>query len=255
MTTQTKPQPELQIALAATAPNKRLLVITGDKGGTGKSTFARVLVDILLQRSVKLVAFDSDKRNAQLYRFYNQAVESGVHRVDIATPGGADALVNQLEADQQVLLIDLPAGAGESFERFEQEMDLIQTAKELGYRITVVSVINRVKDCVNSLRTLLEYCSDRVDYVVVKNLFFGEPEKFQRFDESKTKLLLLSYHGLVINLPDLPDSTADLIDQKNLTFSAALQPQHFVLAERSRAKRFLNAAATEVGQAAAYLGL
>jgi len=254
--TTSKVKPELVAATAtATVPCKRLLVITGDKGGTGKSTFARVLVDILLQQGIKLVAFDSDKRNAQLYRFYNQALASGVARIDLATRGGADALINQLEAAQEVILIDLPAGAGEDFERFEQEMDLIQTAKEMGYRLTVVSVINRVKDCVNSLRTLLDYCGDRVDYVVVKNLFFGTPERFQRFDESKTKTLFLQHQGVVMHLPDLYDGTTDLLDQQNLTFSEAQQHRDLSLVDRTRVKRFLQAAATEMSPAASLLDL
>jgi len=254
--TTSKVKPQLVAAIAtATAPCKRLLVITGDKGGTGKSTFARVLVDTLLQQGVPLVAFDSDKRNAQLYRFYNQAFESGVVRIDLATRGGADVLINQLEAEQEVILIDLPAGAGESFERFEQEMDLIQTAQDMGYRLAVVSVINRVKDCVNSLRTLLEYCGDGVDYVLVKNLFFGTPESFQRFDESKTKALFLERQGVIIHLPDLFDGTTDLLDQQNLTFSEAQQCHDLSLVERTRVKRFLQAAATEMSQAAGLLGL
>lgn len=242
---------------------KRVLAITSDKGGSGKSTVTRAMADIYLRHTVPLLAFDADKRNAQLHRHYNQAIGkaegngTGVTRIDLSVRGGADALLNALErSTAEVVLIDFPAGGGELFERLELEIKLLDFLAEMGYELTMVTVISRVKDCVNSLRTLMEFCGDKAEHVVVKNGFFGEPERFRRFDGSKTKELLLQQGGRVIAFPDLYDDTFDAIDEKNLTFSAAMEPvTGFAMADRRRVKVFLDEAERQMRLAGDLLGL
>jgi hypothetical protein len=46
--------------------------------------------------------------------------------------------------------------------------------------------------------------------VVVKNLFFGEPDRFRRWNDSKTRQAFLTAGGLEIELPDLHERIADL---------------------------------------------
>lgn len=121
-----------------------------------------------------------------------------------------------------VMLVDLPAGSGRALESFETEMGFIDTAKELEYGVTLVSVLSRVKDSVNALRLLMESFDDRVNYVAVKNLFFGEDKQFGLFDGSKAKERLMELGGQVITMPELFDDTFDLIDERNLTFRAAV---------------------------------
>lgn len=212
--------------------------------------------------------YDCDKRNAQLFRFYNQAYASayangaGVFQLDLSKRGGADKLINSLDSENtKVVLIDFPAGGGELFERFNAEVQLFDLLAELNCRLTLVNVLSRIKDSVNSLRTLFEYVqkhdANRVtDWVVVKNLFYGEAAKFRRYDGSKTKELIDKAAGITICLPELHDDTFDLIDDKDLTFTDALKPEYELpLADRRRVKVFLDEAEQELFKAAPYLGL
>ena len=57
---------------------QRVIWITGGKGGVGKSTFARGLLDVLLDAEVNVAPFDGDPSNSQLFRYY-QSVGNGVH--------------------------------------------------------------------------------------------------------------------------------------------------------------------------------
>ena len=50
---------------------KRVIWVTGGKGGVGKSTFARGLLDILREAGLNVAAFDGDPTNAQLFRYYD----------------------------------------------------------------------------------------------------------------------------------------------------------------------------------------
>lgn len=235
---------------------KRLIFVTGDKGGTGKSTFARGLLDVLQHKGIEFTAYDSDKRNAQLYRYYKEQGD-GVKRINILSRGGADALIDDMEqVNSPVMLVDLPAGAGEAFERFEAEMGLISTANELGYQVSVVSVLSRVKDSVNALRIALEFAGDAVKTIAVKNLYFGEPDKFRLFDGSKVRERLLEQAGMVITLPDLFDDTYELIDQQSLPFhQAAGDKSPLTRAHRSRVYQWLKLFEAEVSKAGIYLGM
>ena len=49
---------------------KKIILVTGDKGGVGKSFTARIIADYLLDKKVSFRAFDTDKTNATFYRFY-----------------------------------------------------------------------------------------------------------------------------------------------------------------------------------------
>lgn len=256
-------QPEIVESPEKQFNTKRMIGVTSDKGGNGKSTVSRMIADLAIQKEIPTLAFDCDKRNAQLYRYYNQAFTSafnsgaGVSRLDLSAKGGADKLINSLESEStRIVLIDFPAGGGELFERFEKDIKLFDLLEEIGYELTMVSVLSRVKDSINSLRTLIDYCGDRANHVVVKNGFFGEPDKFRRFDHSKTKDLILEKNGIVINFPDLYDDTYDLLDDKDMRFSDALKPESgLMLADRRRVKVFLDEAEAELLKAAQFLGL
>ncbi|MEP0913259.1 hypothetical protein NDI45_20315 [Leptolyngbya sp. GB1-A1] len=236
---------------------KVLIFITGDKGGTGKSTCARALAALLIRKGIATRAFDADNRNSQLYRYCNKAFSEGVQQINLAQPTGGDNLINAFQSSASVLLVDLPAGAGDSFEVFAKKMKLFKLAKREGYTITLVSVLSRVKESVQSLSYLLDFCGTEAQHIACKNLFNGEPEKFKRFDNSLTRDKLLSCGGAVVHLPDLPDDTIDLLEEESLSFTAALESPKFDFADRMRIEGFLDDFEESIEQAgmAQYLGL
>lgn len=238
-----------------TDPTGRIVIITGDKGGVGKSTFARGLLHLYLNKQLKYLAYDSDHRNAQLYRHYDSA-QPGVKLLDIFTRGGADDLLIDLEKElPPLVLVDLPAQSGLFFENFEKDLGVFDAVKGLGYRVTMVSLLSRVKDSVNILRILHKYCGDRVDYVVVKNLFHGEADKFERYDSSDTRTKLLDAGAVEIKMPDLFFKPYDYIDEKNLTFSEVLEDKQANIVIKSRVSAWLKEFEQSVLNANELLGI
>jgi hypothetical protein len=253
---QTTTQHTTKTRQTQTKQAKRIVFITGDKGGTGKSSFARGLLDIYQHADIPCQAYDSDRRNPQLYRHYAQT-PGGVDEIDIITTGKGDDFLAELDTNQpDLVLVDLPAGAGEWFEQWEQELGLIEDVALMGYRVTMVSVISRVKDAVNSLRILLDCYDRRIDYVVVKNLYFGQVDQFKRFDSSHTRELLQELDAIEIAMPDLFDDAYDTIDQHDLSFREALaEGSPLSRANRSRVCHWLRKLEAEVQKADHYLGL
>ncbi|MFN6571092.1 hypothetical protein [Dendronalium sp. ChiSLP03b] len=233
----------------------RLVLVTGDKGGTGKSVVARILLDIYRHRNINCIAYECDQSNPQLYRHYNK-VAPGVSGLKLNQRGGADALQDDLKRlSPKVSLVDLPAGAAEYFESVAKDIFLFQNAQRLGYRITMVSVLGRLKDSVLQLKRLVNFCGDRVDYVVVKNLYWGDENKFTRYNNSKVKQAVEELGGIELLLPELYDDIFDLIDSQDLTFREALEHEDFSLSNQSRVYGWIDAVETEFNRAAVQLGL
>ena len=231
--------------------NRRVIWITGGKGGVGKSTFSRGLLDVLLDAGVNVAAFDGDPSNAQLFRYY-QGVGEGVKCVDLDKQGEADVLLNQMEVGKtDVFLVDVAAGGSQTLLDLEGDIGLISEAMDMGFRFTVVSVMSRIKDSVNLLKASLEMTDDfDVQHVAVKNLYFGDCDRFRLFDSSKTKGRLLERGGVVVEMPDLFDDTYELLDQLNLPFRSLLSDRSFPRAQRSRINKWLKEFETAVERAA-----
>ncbi|MFK8184492.1 MAG: P-loop NTPase [Phormidesmis sp.] len=225
---------------------KRVIWVTGGKGGVGKSTFARGLLDILREAGLNVAAFDGDPTNAQLFRYYD-----GVQRIELDTQGEADTLLNDMDAGKaDIFLVDVAAGGSQTLLDLENDIGLISEVMDMGYRFTVVSVMSRIKDSVNLLKASLEMTSDfDVQHVAVKNLYFGNEDRFSLFKDSKTEARLKEGGGVVVEMPDLFDDTYELLDKLNLPFRSMLNDESFPRAQRSRINRWLKDFEREVRKA------
>lgn len=113
------------------------------------------------------------------------------------------------EATEDNVLLSLPAGIGDALER--EAADWLESMRELGHEVVLYWIINRTADSVNLLRSAMATFQGNVRaMVVVKNLFFGEPGRFRRWNDSKTRQAFVEAGGLEIELPDLHERVADL---------------------------------------------
>lgn len=220
--------------------NRYLVLVTGGKGGTGKSTFARGFLDVLRAHDIDVSAFDGDPSNSQLYRYY-KGDGSGVSRIELGNRG-EDILLDDIEQKTaDVILVDIAAGGNQTLANLEKSVRLLSNATEMGYQVVIVSVLSRIKDSVNLLRATMGMTAGHdVRHVAVKNLYFGEADRFRLFDDSQTKERLLEDDGIVLNMPELSDDTYEALDQKNIPFRTAIQQESGLsLADRSRVFQWL----------------
>lgn len=254
---QEQSSPESPDIISVNQPCKqRLVFITADKGGTGKSTFARVYAHFLIERGIKTLAYDADPRNSQLFRHYDQAFPLGVKRIDLKNEEDADDFIDALATPYPVVMVDLPSGIGNLLETLEEDIQFSNVAMEAGYRTTFVTVLDRGRDCVNSLCTLVEKFEDRVDYVIVKNMHHGHPDQFDQFDTSEIRKRLIKMQSPIICFPDLARGSVDFIDQRSLTYKQARSKKDVEkLSVRSWVGGFLVNAYKGLALASSYLGL
>ena len=204
---------------------KRIIWVTGGKGGTGKSTFARGMLDTLMAAGIKVVVFDGDPDNSQLFRFYKNA-DVEVTRIPIHKRNGADDIILEMEEKQTpIILVDVPAGGGNLLAGLEDEVGFLSALEEVGYQMTLVTVLSRIKDSVNQLKLAMDITEGYdVAHVAVQNLFYGRPEQFSLLEGSNTKRRLLEKGGVVIKMRDLFDDTYARLDGADLSFQDAVLP-------------------------------
>ena len=100
--------------------------------------------------------------------------------------------------------------------------------------------------------------ASRYNYVVVKNLLFGEAHTFTRYDASQTrKKVIEQLGGVELNLQEMFWTSWDVIEDNDLPFCWAADAQKTILqrSQRTRAYRWLADMTIEVKKASKYLGM
>ena len=244
-------------AAKATAKRKTLVWVTGGKGGTGKSTFARGLLDILRSLGLTVVAIDGDRENSQLFRYYQNS-GTGVVKTGLAERDGGDDILEAMElGEADVILADVAAGGSQILSRLQDESMFLSIAEEMGYDITVVSVLSPIKDSINMLKEALETTDGfGVRHVAVKNLHFDEADGFALFEGSKTREQLQAAGGVVLEMRDLLPKTYSALDRANLPFSAAKEAASGLPSgDRARVRQWLTCLTDELQAHGTVFGL
>ncbi len=184
-------------------------VFHGDKGGVGKSFASFAFGDWLIaeRKTVPLIV-DADMRNPDVARLFTDVAPT--RQLDLREHDGWIELASLLsEATQSEILISLPAGIGDMLDR--EAADWLESMHELDRDVVLHWAINRTADSVNLLRSALHTFQGHARaMVVIRNLFFGDADRFRRWSDSKTRQAFLEAGGLEIELPDLHERIADL---------------------------------------------
>lgn len=108
--------------LAPSPDQTAKLVVTHGRGGTGKSTFVRVMVERAQEAGRGPAIADADRTNATLASFFKDVIrpdypdEKTVH-------DWLDSLINQQAEDQITVVLDM-GGGDQVFKRFAKSLEL-----------------------------------------------------------------------------------------------------------------------------------
>ncbi len=259
---------------------KRLILVSGQKGGVGKSTFCRILLDSLRRRGRSVAAFDGDGAVGHLLQYYGikqngkldltQPPLVGVSHYDLRDRRGREQLLESLHVDASVLLHDLPAGALSSIEEAvdvtgQSAMALVDAAKQMGYSTTVVIVINTDQASARAVVNTIESFGDKAKYVIVKNLNGCTMDDFIVYDGFENamggrtggKALQAARHAKAVELimPEIYRTTAVKIDLWSLKYSDALTDQRMHIQDKMRIGQWVNLLDAEIDKAGKALGV
>lgn len=225
---------------------RRLVIVSGDKGGVGKSTFSRGIAQMYLDHAVRFVGLDADNSNPHLIRFYGAS--ANILTLDISNSDKLDEFLDNLKelvypnskgdgktgGSQSLILLETPSQFLPTIEILFKEMGFLGVVNnKCKMQVTIVVVISTIVDCINQLLKLYSFCGDKVDYVIVKNLFYGEPEQFTFYDKSPeikkiSQQVKVGGHQFVsINMPKLAKKSYDYLDVNSMTFRQGLEQDEY----------------------------
>jgi hypothetical protein len=206
-----------------------VILVDGDKGGVGKSWFSCTLLDCLLKLAAPTAAVDADTRNADVQRMFRSTMP--ILQTNLREHTGWMDLLDFLVANPEAItVVSLPAGIGDTMKK--EAAAFLQNMKMLNRDIGLMWVMNRQADSVNLLNQALGLIGSGLSFkVAVKNLMYGETERFIRWDNSQTKKKFEASGGITIDLTELHERTVDKLTGDStgqadvvMPFSAAVMP-------------------------------
>jgi Zeta toxin len=237
---------------------KRLVIMLGGKGGIGKTLIMRAAYYHLIQNKVKVAAYDTDSENPEFYYHYQNS-PNPVSKIDFSKFKGGVELIDKIAADKpNVILMDSAAASSNVMKKRFEELDILGIAKEWGYEVTMLAVIDSGHSSVESFKSMMEYCQKRANYLVVLNGHFMD-EGFEQWLNSETRKELHDYNFMEIGFPDLDSSIIKILDgnDKNSRLSFIGYEEHFKdqIGKKLAIRSFLNRSLLQFAEAAEYIGI
>ena len=215
-------------------------LVGGEKGGIGKSVLARILVQYCIDRELPFKAFDGDLSHGALMRYYAEFTEP----VDIRQFESADVIMETAMDSDCDIIVDLPAQASFTIDRWMLETGLMEFCKEASIGLILWHLLDDGTDSVRLLEKTLKTYGDGLSYVLVRN--YGRGSDFSYFDESAARAKAGLLGARIIDLPGLHAGAMRKIDRIDASLWAAANNKDVAmgptlgLMERQRVRVWLN---------------
>ena len=145
---------------------KRVILSMGGKGGVGKTTLISALTEWFDDHEIPVQLLDLDSENkarGSLVHFFGTRAP----KVNIHTPAGLDAFVDQLEDGAPVILADMGAGSGQvTYDWFDRMYPDVAGA---GIVFTAIGVVTSDPASVESVLAWAARLQNRTQYLIVEN--------------------------------------------------------------------------------------
>jgi len=142
-----------------------VILVGADKGGVGKTTVSRALLDYLIAHNIPVRAFDTEAPKGTLKRFHPDITDV----VDITSTSDQMRIFDTLaSATAQVTVIDIRAGQLSNTLRALRDIGFLDAAKKTQLSFTVFHILG---PSITSLEEISETATfmDDASYFLVKN--------------------------------------------------------------------------------------
>ncbi len=194
---------------------KKILSISGDKGGTGKSVVASAVLDTALAQGKTVLLIEADTANPDLAKAYSETVDTVAICLD-NREGFIQMASLTHKTEHEVIVINNPARSG--WKEFGGIM--VSNLAEMGAEMTVLWVANRQVDSVELLADF-HAVFPALPVFFVRNSYYGSPDKFEIWANSKTRDKIFSAGGGELVFPDCADRVMSAIRNGRLRWDQA----------------------------------
>ena len=220
----------------------RVFLVTGGKGGVGKSVSAIALLDYFETRGRKVTLVETDTANPDVGKAYQKDVK-GFSLVNLDENDGWLDLLDIIEAAKTPeIVLNTAARNNEGVTRHGAMFD--EQMAQLQYPVISLFIINNQRDSVEMLADY-EKVMNRGTVHVVRNQFYGtSPNMFDIYNESELRRRLEERGGRTFDLPRLATRVANQVQSNRLTLQRAWQGA--TLGSKAEIERWRRACATNI---------
>lgn len=220
---------------------KTILMVHGDKGGVGKSTFASLAADFVLQKFGKVAVVEGDAVVGDVGPRFWDCENASVIDVDLARPDMSEeavvrlfTLIEQHSDMADHIVINTPASASKTI---DSQADLIKPAIEaLGYQLIVAWMID-IGDDSAILSAKSELCKLADIKVAVRSERIKE-SKMLPWEKRQERKDWLKTGGIEVLVPALSERVIEKTRVGN-TYSDIVLDTKLSIIERVAVKRWL----------------
>jgi hypothetical protein len=224
--------------------NQPIILVSGSKGGVGKSLTTMALMDYFSTNHKYVKLIDADVNNPDVFRCYGRITTGEVQNLDDVE--GWIQLVNTCDAMPfKAVVVNTPAQSNVAAGKHASL--LVNSLRELARPLITLWVINRQRDSLELLNEYMGHVNGGIVHVVC-NGYFGDAKKFELYEKSTIRQAVSAQGGKSLFLPDLSDRVTDELYSKRITLAeAALQFKLGDRIELQRWREWVSAMFREIG--------
>jgi hypothetical protein len=190
-----------------------LLLVGADKGGVGKTTLARALLDYFARKNVLCRAFDTENPRGTLNRFYPALTEI----IDLTAVANQMKVLDTMEtANVPVTIVDLKAGnLSYSLDLFER-IGVLDAARNNVFTLGLFHVIGPSIASLDEIGEIAKYLNG-VQYILARNTI-NETNFFEWDDVTYRKYFSAIPRTQEVSIPKLNEMAYEQVDVASVTF-------------------------------------
>jgi hypothetical protein len=196
----------------------RIHLIDGEKGGVGKSLFARVMVQYAIDKKIEHALVDADMTNQDVKRFYDYAVDAEFS--EAVSKGDKADIIFEL-ARKQPVIVNLPANVFPRVNNWITRGRLLEVADKYGVDICKWFICDGGFESIDLFYQSMNLYKDKMLHVFVRNLGKTDDWSFLN-DDTNYKNITNKFANTVkiIDFPLLYPGDRYFIDSKKFRFDA-----------------------------------
>jgi hypothetical protein len=215
----------------------RINLIDGEKGGVGKSLFARVMVQYAIDKKLEHTLVDSDTTNQDVKRFYDYAVDAEFS--EAVNKGDRAEIIFEL-ARKTPVIVNLPANIFPRVNNWISRGKLLEVADKYGVDICKWFVCDGGFESIELFYQSINLYKDKMLHVFVRNLGKTDDWSFLNDDTTYKDITNKFKNTLkIIDFPLLYPGDRYFIDSKKLRFDASEIEETMPIMSQQRLSTFL----------------
>lgn len=221
---------------------KKVYIVSGGKGGVGKSTVSNALIHFLIDKNDEFLIVDADTSNPDVAKAYNKDSEGikEIMTINLDSADGWIELINVCDTNRDTtIVVNTPARTRDAVNSYNEILK--NSIDELGRTFVTIWVINRQRDSVELLKEYAQTMQhEKMLIHVFRNLYFGDSSKFELYNKSQTREFIEKRGGKSLDFPDVADRVTDQMSQQRMTIRKAMK--ELSIGDRAELIRFVSAA-------------